>query len=84
MRLLSVFARTKSKCFQEDQTRFVEQVKDFHREISVSTIPNYYRATKLFCEMNDIVFGWKKICSGMERVRKALMIELLLWKRYNV
>jgi hypothetical protein len=26
-------------------------------EISVSTIPNYYRATKLFCEMNDIVLG---------------------------
>ena len=29
-------------------------------EISVSTTPNYYRATKLFCEMNDIVLGWKK------------------------
>jgi hypothetical protein len=40
-------------------------------EISVSTIPNYYRATKLFCEMNDIVLGWKKIARGMARVRKA-------------
>jgi hypothetical protein len=27
-------------------------------EISISTIPNYYRATKLFCEMNDIVLNW--------------------------
>jgi hypothetical protein len=40
-------------------------------EISVSTIPNYYRATKLFCEMNDIVLGWKKIARGLGRVRKA-------------
>src|SRR5215469_15283898 len=40
-------------------------------EISVSTIPNYYRATKLFCEMNDIVLGWKKIARGMARGRKA-------------
>jgi hypothetical protein len=39
--------------------------------ISVYTIPNYYRATKLFCEMNDIVLGWKKIALGMARVRKA-------------
>ncbi|MGA9154620.1 MAG: hypothetical protein WBZ36_28895, partial [Candidatus Nitrosopolaris sp.] len=30
-------------------------------EISVSTIPNYYRATKLFCEMNDIVAGILKL-----------------------
>jgi integrase len=37
----------------------------------VSTIPNYYRATKLFCEMNDVILSWKKIARGMERVRKA-------------
>jgi hypothetical protein len=36
-------------------------------EISVSTIPNYYRATKLFCEMNDIVLNWKKIARGLPR-----------------
>ena len=30
-------------------------------EISESTVPNYYRATKLFCEMNDIILNWKKI-----------------------
>jgi hypothetical protein len=40
-------------------------------EISVSTIPNYYRATKLFCEMNDIVLPWKKIARGLQKVRKA-------------
>lgn len=40
-------------------------------EISNSTIPNYYRATKLFCEMNDIVLNWKKIARGLPRVREA-------------
>jgi integrase len=40
-------------------------------EISVSTIPNYYRATKLFCEMNDIVLNWKKIARGLPRAGKA-------------
>jgi integrase len=40
-------------------------------EISESTIPNYYKAAKLFCEMNDLVFNWKKITRGMPRVRQA-------------
>lgn len=30
-------------------------------EISLSTIPNYLKAMKLFCEMNDIHVSWKKI-----------------------
>lgn len=50
-------------------------MKDIERskkgEISVSTIPNYYRATKLFCEMNDIVLNWKKIAQGLPRAGKA-------------
>ncbi|MGA7367781.1 MAG: hypothetical protein WBX01_01540 [Nitrososphaeraceae archaeon] len=40
-------------------------------EISNSTIPNYYRATKLFCEMNDIILNWKKIARGLPRAGKA-------------
>jgi hypothetical protein len=40
-------------------------------EISPSTIPNYYRATKLFCEMNDLTLSWKKIARGLAKVRKA-------------
>jgi len=40
-------------------------------EISVSTIPNYYRAAKLFCERNDIVLNWKKIARGLPRAGKA-------------
>ncbi len=31
------------------------------KEISETTIPNYYKATKLFCEMNDLLLNWKKV-----------------------
>jgi hypothetical protein len=37
--------------------------------ISPSTVPNYYKATKLFCDMNEIVLNWKKIAKGLPRVR---------------
>ena len=40
-------------------------------QISESTIPNYYKAVKLFSEMNDLVFNWKKITRGMPRVRQV-------------
>src|SRR5918996_3511937 len=40
-------------------------------EISLSTIPNYLKAIKLFCEMNDIQVSWKKICRGVPRGRQA-------------
>jgi hypothetical protein len=36
-------------------------------EISESTIPNYYKATKLYLEMNDAStsINWKKISRGL-------------------
>lgn len=40
-------------------------------EISPSTIPNYLKAIKLFCEMNDIQVSWKKISRGVPRGRQA-------------
>jgi len=40
-------------------------------EISLSTIPNYLKAMKLFCEMNDISVSWKKISRGVPRGRQA-------------
>ncbi|HXS60523.1 MAG TPA: hypothetical protein VN703_06905 [Candidatus Sulfopaludibacter sp.] len=36
-------------------------------EIVLSTIPNYYKAAKLFCDMNDIVINWKLVARGMPR-----------------
>lgn len=35
--------------------------------IAFGTIRNYYKAIKLFCEMNDIVLGWKKITKGLPK-----------------
>ena len=66
-------AKANTKWVQDNLIEFIAYQNERAKrgEISVSTIPNYYRATKLFCEMNDIVLGWKKIARGMERVRKA-------------
>jgi len=40
-------------------------------EISESTLPNYYKAAKLFCEMNDILLNWNKIRRGIPRTKQA-------------
>ena len=66
-------AKTNPKWVQDNLIEFIsyQNERAMRGEISVSTIPNYYRATKLFCEMNDVVLAWKKIARGMERVRKA-------------
>ena len=42
-------------------------------EISCSSISNYYKAVKLFLEMNidKSVINWKKLAKGLPVVRKA-------------
>lgn len=40
-------------------------------EISESTIPNYYKAAKLFCVMNDLILNWQKIGKGVPYEKKA-------------
>jgi hypothetical protein len=66
-------AKSNPQWAQNSLIQFVSYQNDraTRGEISVSTIPNYYRATKLFCEMNDIVLPWKKIARGLQKVRKA-------------
>ena len=58
---------------QDNLLRFMmfQQERVKQGKISEATVPNYYKAIKLFCEMNDIVFNWKKITRGMPRVRQA-------------
>jgi hypothetical protein len=48
-------------------------------EISVSTIPNYYWATKLFCEMNDLPLNWRKIARGLPASSINSLILLTKW-----
>jgi hypothetical protein len=47
--------------------KFIQYQKERveRNEIVPSTIPNYYKAAKLFCEMNDMTLNWKKITKGM-------------------
>ncbi len=40
-------------------------------EISESTIPNYFKAIKLFCVMNDIIVNWQKLNKGIPRGNSA-------------
>jgi hypothetical protein len=36
-----------------------------------STIRNYIKATKLFCQMNDLVLNWDKVRRGLPQARQA-------------
>jgi len=40
-------------------------------EIAESTITNYYKTTKLFRVMNDLLLNWKKISRGLPIGRRA-------------
>ena len=60
-------ARANQQWAQDRLMAFIEFQKGrcMQREISESTISNYYKATKLFCEMNDLTLNWKKISRGL-------------------
>jgi hypothetical protein len=51
--------------------------------IPESTNPNYYKETKLFCEMNDIVLTGRKILCGLPRAKQAANERALLKGRSN-
>jgi hypothetical protein len=50
---------------------------DFHKErvrlkeLAAGTLKNYYRAAKLFCEMNDLTLNWKRISKGLPRTKNS-------------
>lgn len=52
---------------------FIDYEKESVRksEIAESTITNYYKATQLFCVMNDIALNWKKITRGLPSGKRA-------------
>jgi hypothetical protein len=66
-------ARQSPQWAQDNLIKFIAfQIERARRnEISETTISNYYKAAKLFCEMNDLSLGWKRIRRGIPRGRKA-------------
>jgi len=42
-----------------------------HKEIPKNTVPNYYKAIKLFCEMNDLLLNYKKKSRVLPKRRNA-------------
>ena len=40
-------------------------------EITASTLRNFVKPLKLFCEMSDIVIPWKRITRGLPRASMA-------------
>jgi len=43
----------------------------YNKEITSSTIYNYYKPLKLFCEMNDIILNWKRISKSMPSSKRS-------------
>ena len=37
--------------------------------IASATLKNYYKASKLFCVMNDLILNWIKITKGLPKVK---------------
>ena len=66
-------ARENPQWAQESLMSFIDFQKERvkRNEISESTITNYYKATKLFCVINDLVLNWKKISRGLPSGRRA-------------
>ena len=62
------------KWFHQAFMKFIVYQKErvSKKEISEGTIGNYYKAVKLFCEMNfdQPTINWKKIARGLPRARK--------------
>jgi integrase len=74
-RLYNLYHKSKSdtEWLQDSLIDFIvfQKERAFKGEITESTIPNYYKPVKLFCDMNDIVINWRIITRGMPRGNHA-------------
>jgi hypothetical protein len=54
-----------------------------NKEIVGSTVQNYLKSVKLFCEMADINIHWKKITRGFQREKVMRTIEFQQTMKFN-
>jgi hypothetical protein len=68
-----IFASKNPKTFQNRLLSYIVYHKQRSKdgEISESTVPNYYKPIKLFCDMNDIIINWKMVTRGIPKGRHA-------------
>ena len=66
-------ARSNIQWSQDGVMKFLDYHKKRIRrkELAAGTLKNYYRAAKLFCEMNDLTLNWKRISKGLPRVKNS-------------
>jgi len=67
------FIKQDPKNFQNTLLNYIlfQNARAIKGEISESTIPNYYKPIKLFCDMNDIMINWRLITRGIPKGRHA-------------
>ena len=66
-------ARTNPQWAQDNFMQFIafQIERASHKEIAECTISNYYKATKLFCEMNDLNFKLEENITWLARGKRA-------------
>jgi hypothetical protein len=66
-------ARANNQWAEEGFMRFVGfQLERVNAgKIAACTVSNYYKATKLFCEMNNLVLNWRRLRKGLPRGREV-------------
>jgi hypothetical protein len=66
-------ARKNAQWAEAELMRFItfQRKRVESREIVGSTIRNYIKATKLFCQMNDLVLNWDKVRRGLPSARQS-------------
>jgi len=64
-------ARSENDWLVNVMIQFLQYQKDrvTSKEISGSTLRNYVKVMKLFCEMNDLYVPWKKLTRGLPKAK---------------
>ena len=67
------FTKQDPKTFQNALLNYIffQNDRAKKQEISESTIPNYYKPIKLFCDMNDVIINWRLVTRGIPKGRHA-------------